>query len=47
MERSRVMCSRRPYQYNINSKNGVVAEQEGLNSDEEEVEDLCVMGKIE
>jgi hypothetical protein len=37
----------RPYQYKINSKKRAVAEREGLDSDEEEVEDLCAMGKIE
>jgi hypothetical protein len=39
--------SGRPYQYNINRKKREVAKREGLDSDEEEVEDLCAMGKIE
>jgi len=40
-------CSRRPHQYNINSKKRKVAEREGLESDEEQVEDICAMGNIE
>jgi hypothetical protein len=47
MDREGVTGNRRPYQYNINSKKRVVAEREGLKSDEEEVEDLRAMGKIE
>jgi len=37
----------RPYQYDINRKKREVDEREGLESDEEEVEDLCAMEKIE
>jgi hypothetical protein len=36
-----------PYQYNINTKKRVVAMREGLASDEEEVEDLRAMERIE
>jgi hypothetical protein len=53
-ERSREILSKagvrrigRPYQYNINSKKRAVAKREGLDIDEEEVEDLRAMGKIE
>jgi hypothetical protein len=42
MERVGVTCSGRPYQYKINRKKRAVAEREGLDSDEEEVEDLHV-----
>jgi hypothetical protein len=38
--------SKRPYQYKINRKNRAVAHREGLESDEEEVEDLCATYKI-
>ena len=41
------MSSERPYQYNINRKKRAVAEREGLDSDEEEVEDICAIEKIE
>jgi hypothetical protein len=47
MDKVGTMCSERPYQYNINRKKRAVAEREGLESDEEEVEDLCAMGNIE
>ena len=47
MEKEGMMQRRRPYQYNINRKKGAVAEREGLESDEEEVEDLCAIEKIE
>jgi hypothetical protein len=47
MEKEGMMQRRRPYQYNINRKKRVVAEREGLESDEEEVEDLCAIEKIE
>jgi hypothetical protein len=40
-------CSRVPYQYKVNTKKRVVAAREGLVSDEEEVEDLWDMEKIE
>jgi hypothetical protein len=36
-----------PYQYKMNNKKRVVAMREGLESDEEEVEDLRAMEKIE
>jgi hypothetical protein len=36
-----------PYQYKVNTKKRVVAAREGLVSDEEEVEDLWAMEKIE
>ena len=39
--------SGRPYQYKLNRKKRVVAEREGLESDEEEVEDICVVEHIE
>jgi hypothetical protein len=42
-----VMHSRQPYQYKMNSKKRVVAKREGLDSDEEEVEDLHTTGHIE
>jgi len=42
-----VMHNKWPYQYRMNNKKLVVAEREGLESDEEEVEDLCATGKIE
>jgi hypothetical protein len=39
--------SRAPYQYKVNTKKRVVTEREGLESDEEEVEDLQAVEKIE
>jgi hypothetical protein len=36
-----VRRSGRPYQYRMNNKKREVVEQEGLDIDEEEVEDLC------
>jgi hypothetical protein len=39
--------SRVPYQYKVNTKKRVVAAREGLASDEEEVEDLQAVEKIE
>jgi hypothetical protein len=39
--------SRAPYQYKVNTKKRVVAEREGLASDEEEVEDLWAVEQIE
>jgi hypothetical protein len=36
-----------PYQYKMNTKKRVVAAREGLESDEEEVEDLWDVEKIE
>jgi len=47
MDKVGKICSGRPYQYNINRKKRVVVEREGLESDEEDVDDLCVMEKIE
>ena len=41
------MCSGVPYQYKVKTKKRVVAAREGLASDEEEVEDLWVVEKIE
>jgi hypothetical protein len=41
------MRSRVPYQYKVNTKKRAVAMREGLVSDEEEVEDLRAMEKIE
>jgi hypothetical protein len=38
---------RRPYQYKINRKKRAVTERKGLESDEEEIEDLCAMKQIE
>jgi hypothetical protein len=40
-------CSGVPYQYKVNTKKRVIATREGLESDEEEVEDLRAMDKIE
>jgi hypothetical protein len=40
-------CSGVPYQYNINNKKRAIAMREGLASDEEEVEDLWAVEKIE
>jgi hypothetical protein len=45
MDRAGVTHSGRPYQYKINSKKREVAEREGLDSDEEEVEDLPCDGE--
>jgi hypothetical protein len=39
--------SRVPYQYKVNTKKRVIAAREGLASDEEEVEDLRAVEKIE
>jgi hypothetical protein len=36
-----------PYQYKMNNKKRSIAEREGLTSDEEEVEDIRAMEKIE
>jgi hypothetical protein len=36
-----------PYQYKVNTKKRVIAKRESLDSDEEEVEDLWVVEKIE
>jgi hypothetical protein len=42
MDKVGTTCNIRPFQYKINRKKTVVAGREGLESDEEEVEDLCV-----
>ena len=42
-----VMRNRWPYQYSMNIKKREVAEREGLESEEEEVEDLHTMGNVE
>jgi hypothetical protein len=47
MEATGNMCNEVPYQYKVSTKKGVVVVREGLASDEEEVEDLCTMDKIE
>jgi hypothetical protein len=44
---ARKTCSGVPYQYKVNTKKRVVAAREGLESDEEEVEDLRAMEQIE
>jgi hypothetical protein len=41
------MHSGAPYQYKMNNKKRAIAMREGLESDEEEVEDLRVVEKIE
>jgi hypothetical protein len=47
MEKAGKMCSGVPYQYKVNTKKRVVVVREGLESDEEEVEDLQAMEQIE
>jgi hypothetical protein len=47
METTRRTRSGVPYQYKVNTKKRVVVTREGLASDEEEVEDLQVVEKIE
>jgi hypothetical protein len=42
-----MMRSGIPYQYKLNMKKRETTEREGLESDEEEVEDLCVVDHIE
>ena len=44
---SGMMRSRVPCQYKVNTKKRVIAAREGLERDEEEVEDLRVVEKIE
>jgi hypothetical protein len=46
-QKARMMSSGRPYQYKLNRKKRAVAEREGLETDEEEVEDLRVVEHIE
>jgi hypothetical protein len=40
-------CSGVPYQYKMNNNKRTIVDREGLESDEEEVEDLQVVEKIE
>jgi hypothetical protein len=47
METTGKVRSGAPYQYKMNNKKRVIAEREGLESDEEEVVDLCVVEQIE
>ena len=47
MQNTGMMCSGGPYQYKLNRKKREVAEREGLESDEEEVEDLHAEEHIE
>ena len=47
MDKEGTTCSERPYQYKINRKKRVVAEREGLESDEEEVDNIHATWKIE
>jgi hypothetical protein len=47
MQKEGTKRSGKPYQYKINRKKRVVAKREGLESDEEEVEDICFVEKIE
>jgi hypothetical protein len=47
MEKYGKMCNGRPYQYKMNNKKRAIADREGLASDEEEVEDLWDVEKIE
>jgi hypothetical protein len=47
METTGKMRSGVPYQYKVNTKKRVIATREGLESDEEEVEDLWAMDNIE
>ena len=47
MVTTRRTCSGVPYQYKVNTKKRVVDTSEGLESDEEEVEDLQVVEKID
>jgi hypothetical protein len=47
MATTRKTRSREPYQYKVNTKKRAIATREGLASDEEEVEDLRAVEKIE
>jgi hypothetical protein len=47
METTGKMCNGVTYQYKMNNKKRAIEEREGLASDEEEVEDLCVVEQIE
>jgi hypothetical protein len=42
-----MMHSGAPYQYKVNTKKRAIAEREGLESDEEEIEDIWAMEQIE
>jgi hypothetical protein len=47
MEIARKTCSGVPYQYKMNNKKRAIVDREGLESNEEEVEDLWAMENIE
>jgi hypothetical protein len=47
MEKTGKTRSGVPYQYKMNNKKRAIADREGLESDEEEVEDLRAVEKIE
>ena len=47
MQKAGTTRSGRPYQYKLNRKKRVVVEREGLESDEEEVEDIRIVEHIE
>jgi hypothetical protein len=47
MEKYGNTCNIRPYQYNMNNNKRAIADREGLESDEEEVEDLWDVEHIE
>jgi hypothetical protein len=47
METTGKTCNGAPYQYKMNNKKKAIADREGLASDEEEVEDLRAVEKIE
>jgi hypothetical protein len=47
IRKTRVARNELPYRYKMNNKKRKVDEQEGLDNDEEEIEDLHAMGKIE
>jgi hypothetical protein len=47
MDKAGTTHNKRPYQYTINRKKRAIAERKGLESDEEEVEDLCSTKYIE
>jgi SPX domain protein involved in polyphosphate accumulation len=47
MEKARKTRSGVPYQYKMNNKNIAISDTEGLASDEENVEDLWAVEKIE
>jgi hypothetical protein len=47
MKKTRNTCSGAPYQYKINNKKRAIANREGLKSEEEDIEDICIVEKIE